>query len=276
MYNLQSTTGNLLLPWSIRSSYSMLPCLHGRRWDLLWEDEAAATQGEIHGLMRGPSYQNGLQWCFWGSLSERSAKADASNSQGTVEYSWAGMWQAALVPLFAQDKKVRWHVMCIKLTSCVSSHGFDNYTSNILAEFMGLVTLGMFCTNCLREAHGYAIDRFCGFMGSCFVPIACYGWAQLPTTRDMGGCVRVERGSIVGFLLSFSSRWNWSPQEEGTELWQSCYTFMLLVVGDGMTVSVIAEEFLRLRPVTIPSVLGIPRSGLRTVMPPQDDACSSA
>ena len=126
MYNLQSTTGNLLLPWSIRSSYSMLPCLHGRRWDLLWEDEAAATQGEIHGLMRGPSYQNGLQWCFWGSLSERSAQADASNSKGTVEYSWTGTWQAALVPLFGQDKKVRWCVMCIKLTSCVSSHRFDN------------------------------------------------------------------------------------------------------------------------------------------------------
>ena len=62
---------------------------------------------------------------------------------------------------------------------------------------MGLVTLFMFCSNCLLGAHGYAIDGFCGFLGSCFVPIACHRGEQLPSHR-IWGCAT----SIIGFLFS--------------------------------------------------------------------------
>ena len=47
-----------------RGQYNhLILCSHvymGDAGSFLWEDEPAATQGEIHGLMRGPSYQNGL------------------------------------------------------------------------------------------------------------------------------------------------------------------------------------------------------------------------
>ena len=151
--------------------------------------------------------------------------------------------------------------MCVKTTSSVSSHGIDNLTPNIFAKFMGallmgLVTLCMFCTNCLRGAHGYAIDGFCGFLGSCFVPIACYGWVQLPTTRDMGlcACVWIEHRwfsvlPLIAMKLIFTR----------VNRIVAIMLTSLLVACQGMIV--IAQGFLRLRPVT--TAIGSRNSTLR-------------
>ena len=67
---------------------------------------------------------------------------------------------------------------------------------------MGLVPLCMFHSNCLEthgEAHGYAIDGFCGFLGRCFVPIACYRGVQLPHT-GYGAALRASLLSVLSLI----------------------------------------------------------------------------
>ena len=131
---------------------------------------------------------------------------------------------------------------------------------------MGLVTLFMFCSNCLLGAHGYAIDGFCGCLGSCFVPIACYRREQLPP-HGIWGCAT----SIIGFLFCLSARSSSSSRAQKGIL--AIGRQMIILVVDkgnlqlckGMTV--IVEGLLRLRPVT--TVIGSRNSTLRprTVMP---------
>ena len=130
---------------------------------------------------------------------------------------------------------------------------------------MGLVTLFMFCSNCLLGAHGYAIDGFCGFLGSCFVPIACYRREQLPP-HGIWGCAT----SIIGFLFYLSSRSSLSSRAQEGILAIRTQMIILVVdkgnlLGKGMTV--IMEGLLRLRPVT--TVIGSRNSKLR---PPHSNA----
>ena len=131
---------------------------------------------------------------------------------------------------------------------------------------MGLVTLCLFCSNCLLGAHGYAIDGFCGCLGSCFVPIACYRGEQLPP-HGIWGCAT----SIIGFLFCLSS-----PSSSSSRAQKGILAIgrqMIILVVDkgnlqlckGMTM--IVEGLLRLGPVT--TVIGSRNSTLRprTVMP---------
>ena len=125
---------------------------------------------------------------------------------------------------------------------------------------MGLVTLFLFCSNCLLGAHGYAIDGFCGFLGSCFVPIACYRREQLPP-HGIWGCAT----SIIGFLFCLSSRPSSSSRAQ-----EGILAIMLVVDKDNLLckgMTVIMEGLLRLRPVT--TVIGSQNSKLR---PPHSNA----
>ena len=120
----------------------------------------------------------------------------------------------------------------------------SNFLGATPRTLMGLVTLFMFCSNCLLGAHGYAIDGFCGFLGSCFVPIACYRREQLPP-HGIWGCAT----SIIGFLFCLSSpSSSTSRAQEGILAIRTQMIMLVVLLCKGMTV--IMEGLLRLGPVT--------------------------